>query len=117
MQFIFIILPFYRALKEGCSKQIRLHNKDLRVMVADSWNQPDSLAYKLSDKKLSIEYTQEYSQEYFKNAPIHMLNDDCLIHIFKFLLIADRVRIERGKSFNKYNGFLHTGRDKKRCSS
>ncbi|XP_032673255.1 F-box/LRR-repeat protein 20-like [Odontomachus brunneus] len=84
-----------KALKDGCSKQIRLHNRDLRIMVADSWNQPDSLAFKFSEKKFGINYTQEYTQEYFKSAPIHMLNDDCLIHIFKYLLIADRVRVER----------------------
>lgn len=68
-------------------------------MAADSWNQPDSIEQRFSEKKPDIEYTQEYTQDYFRNAPIHMLNDDCLIHIFQFLLIADRVRIERGKRY------------------
>ncbi|XP_011874815.1 PREDICTED: putative RNA-binding protein EEED8.10 isoform X2 [Vollenhovia emeryi] len=94
------------AIQDGSRKRIRLHNRDLRVMAADSWNQPDSMEHKVyvagkdssktSDRKLT---TEQYVQnKYLRNDPeqvsIHMLNDDCLRHIFLFLPITDRVRIE-----------------------
>ena len=43
-------------------------------------------------QNLDIEY---YDSE-FANDGISMLNEDCLIRIFEFLPIADRVRVERG---------------------
>ncbi|XP_032681292.1 F-box/LRR-repeat protein 2-like isoform X2 [Odontomachus brunneus] len=39
-----------------------------------------------------MEETQVYD---FQNAPINILNDDCLKHIFQFLPIVDKIRIER----------------------
>lgn len=32
-----------------------------------------------------------------KDSEIENLNDDCLLHIFHYLPIADKIRIERGK--------------------
>ncbi|EZA47801.1 Putative RNA-binding protein EEED8.10, partial [Ooceraea biroi] len=92
------------ALQDGSRKQIRLHNRDLRVMPADSWHQPDSIEQKFymrkernraSDRPASEQYSQGCLQNDSENVSIHMLNDDCLRHIFLFLPIADRVRIER----------------------
>ncbi|XP_067209749.1 F-box/LRR-repeat protein 2 isoform X1 [Linepithema humile] len=94
-----------KARLDGGRKQIRLHNRDLRVMPADSWHQPDSIEHKLytmgkesnksSEKKVNEQCTQEYLQNDTNRVSIHILNDDCLRHIFLFLPILDRVRIER----------------------
>ncbi|XP_012524950.1 F-box protein SKIP2 isoform X1 [Monomorium pharaonis] len=93
------------AMQDGSRKQIRLHNRDLRVMAADSWHQPDSMEQRLynmgkesnknSERKVTTEqYVPKYLQNDSENVSIHMLNDDCLRHIFLFLPIVDRVRIE-----------------------
>ena len=41
---------------------------------------------------------------------IHVLNDDCLIHIFEYLSPRDRIIIERGISYKIivffFNGFI-----------
>lgn len=97
-------------MQDGSRKRIRLHNRDLRVMAADSWHQPDSMeqrlynmgkeSNKISERKVATEqYVHKYLQNDTENVSIHMLNDDCLRHIFLFLPIIDRVRIEIGKYF------------------
>jgi len=100
-----------RALQDGSRKQIRLHNRDLRVLPADSWHQPDSIEQKSFNmrkerNRTSSERTMTTEQQYpqesclqndTENVSIHMLNDDCLRHIFLFLPIIDRVHIERGE--------------------
>lgn len=92
------------AMQDGSKKQIRVHNRDLRVMAADSWHQPDSIDQKLYNLgKLSNKNSEKKSNEQYhqclqndtENVSIHILNDDCLSHIFSFLPIIDRVRIER----------------------
>jgi len=92
---------------DGSRKQIRVHNRDLRVMAADSWHQPDSIDQKLYntgkesnktfEKKTINEQCHQFLQNDTEDVSIHILNDDCLRHIFLFLPIIDRVRIERGK--------------------
>ncbi|XP_011707840.1 PREDICTED: putative RNA-binding protein EEED8.10 isoform X2 [Wasmannia auropunctata] len=93
------------AMQDGSRKQIRLHNRDLRVMAADSWHQPDSMEQRLynvgkdlnktSERKATMEqYDQKYLQNDNESVSIHILNDDCLRHIFLFLPIVERVRIE-----------------------
>lgn len=96
-------------MQDGSKKQIRVHNRDLRVMAADSWHQPDSVDQKLYnigkesnkifEKKSTNEQYHQCLQNDTENVSIHILNDDCLRHIFLFLPIIDRVRIERGKHF------------------
>lgn len=97
-------------MQDGSRKRIRLHNRDLRVMAADSWHQPDSTeqslynmgkeSNKISERKIATEqYVHKYLQNDIENVSIHMLNDDCLRHIFLFLPIIDRVRIEIGEYF------------------
>lgn len=96
-------------MQDGSRKQIRLHNRDLRVMAADSWHQPDSVDQKLYnigkesnktfEKKTINEQYHQCLQNDVEDVSIHILNDDCLRHIFLFLPIIDRVRIERGKYF------------------
>lgn len=81
-------------------------------MPADSWHQPDSIEHKLynmekesnktCEKKVNEQCTQEYLQNDINNVSIHILNDDCLRHIFLFLPIVDRVRIERGEYSFKF---------------
>ncbi|XP_029671318.1 F-box/LRR-repeat protein 7-like isoform X2 [Formica exsecta] len=93
------------AMQDGSRKQIRLHNRDLRVMAADSWHQPDSVDQKLYnigkesnktfEKKTTNEQYHQCLQNDVEDVSIHILNDDCLRHIFLFLPIIDRVRIER----------------------
>ncbi|OXU27874.1 hypothetical protein TSAR_002554 [Trichomalopsis sarcophagae] len=85
-----------KASKDGLRKRIHLHNRDLRVMPADSWHQPDSIENQ--NKKLQKSPDgKEMSTDYILNedAEIHKLNDDCLMHVFSFLPIADRVKVER----------------------
>ncbi|KAK1137913.1 hypothetical protein K0M31_002407 [Melipona bicolor] len=81
--------------------EIRLHNRDLKVLAADSWHQPDSIEnqyYNVKDKSKSnkvsndVIYNLGYVQE---DISIQTLNDDCLMHIFLQLPIVDRIRIER----------------------
>lgn len=94
-------------MQDGSRKQIRVHNRDLRVMAADSWHQPDSIDQKLynigkesnktSEKKTINEHCHQCLQNDTEDVSIHILNDDCLRHIVLFLPIIDRVRIERGK--------------------
>ncbi|XP_071872648.1 putative RNA-binding protein EEED8.10 [Bombus fervidus] len=83
---------------------IRLHNRDLRVLAADSWHQPDSIenqCYNIKDKSKSnkisneIVYNFNYIRDDITDTNIQALNDDCLIHIFLQLPIIDRIRIER----------------------
>lgn len=97
-------------MQDGSRKRIRLHNRDLRVMAADSWHQPDSMEQRLytmgkelsksTERKLGTEHdAHKYLQNDTENVSIHMLNDDCLRHIFLFLPIIDRVRIEIGEAW------------------
>lgn len=81
-------------------------------MPANSWHQPDNIEHKLhnkgkelnkiSEKKMNEQYAQEYLQNDINSISIHILNDDCLRHIFIFLPIFDRVRIERGEYSQMY---------------
>ncbi|XP_046422453.1 F-box/LRR-repeat protein fbxl-1-like isoform X1 [Neodiprion fabricii] len=97
-----------KARRDGSRKEIHLHNRDLRVMPADSWHQPDSVENqrKVAARKDKTQQHTETNDCLFQpyipikdsledDAPIHKLNDDCLIHVFLHLPITDRVRIER----------------------
>ncbi|KAL2730200.1 F-box/LRR-repeat protein 7-like isoform X1 [Vespula maculifrons] len=98
------VMSAIRAREDGSKKEINLHNRDLKVMPADPWHQPDSIQIKKytltkninkSHKKSSIEETNYNSVQNHINAPIDALNDDCLIHIFLYLPIKNRIAIER----------------------
>ncbi|XP_071634234.1 putative RNA-binding protein EEED8.10 [Temnothorax longispinosus] len=93
------------AMRDG---SITLHDRHLTVRSAYSWYQPDSteqtFMYAMGNGD-SIETgetnlsTEQYVHKYHlpndtENVSIHMLNDHCLKHIFQFLPIVDRVRIE-----------------------
>ncbi|XP_043527430.1 F-box protein SKIP2-like isoform X2 [Frieseomelitta varia] len=82
-------------------EEIRLHNRDLKILAADSWHQPDSIENqyynvvkdkskfnKVSNDTCNLDYVQD-------NISIQTLNDDCLMQIFLQLPIVDRIRIER----------------------
>ena len=109
-----ISLPFFcRAREDGYKKEIQLHNRDLRVMPADSWHQPDSIENKIKlapihkQKSDSDESGDEQLSQYYASGnevTIHHLNDDCLMHIFLYLPIIDRIKIERGKNYNSTKG-------------
>ena len=88
----------FRATKDGHRKNIHLHNRDLRVMPADSWHQPDSIENISKKVQKTSDSSKTETTEYILNddALIHKLNDDCLMHIFTYLSVADRVRMERG---------------------
>ncbi|XP_046742693.1 F-box protein SKIP2-like isoform X2 [Diprion similis] len=97
-----------KARQDGSRKEIHLHNRDLRVMPADSWHQPDNMENqrKVAARKNKTQQQTETNdgvlQSYMPSKssleddiPINKLNDDCLIHMFLYLPITDRVRIER----------------------
>lgn len=102
---LFLLQSFlsFRAREDGYNKLIHLHNRDLRVMPADSWHQPDSIenmkknSAKKKEKDTDDSCNLETSYITDDTIPIHRLNDDCLIHIFHYLPIVDRVKIESGK--------------------
>lgn len=84
-------------------------------MPADAWHQPDSIENKkkivpkkkektISDDSDDVEPHQYYLAD--EKVPIHRLNDDCLIHIFLYLPIVDKVNIESGKKLIKYNSVV-----------
>lgn len=99
-------------MRDGSGKRIRLHNRDLRVMAADSWHQPDGTERRFypitgkesnetSERKFPIvePCDREYPRNDTDRVSIHTLNDDCLRHVFLFLPIVDRVRVEIGECF------------------
>lgn len=53
-----------------------------------SWFQPDKRRMNLKRKRENTPEPEE--------PPIKKLNEDCLIRIFEYLPITDRLRIERG---------------------
>ncbi|KAK0073740.1 hypothetical protein PV325_009318, partial [Microctonus aethiopoides] len=90
-----------KARKAASRMEIQLHCRILRVSSANSWHQPDSvenqrrfLKNKLDDSDESIKI-HEFIEPDFNESPIHILNDDCLMEIFLYLPIADRIRTER----------------------
>ncbi|XP_026667916.1 F-box protein SKIP2-like [Ceratina calcarata] len=77
---------------------IRLHNRNLKVVPADSWHQPDNIENRYHNTKDKKACNEQYNEEYLQNdmhTSIQILNNDCLIHIFLQLPIVDRIRIER----------------------
>ncbi|KAK2587325.1 hypothetical protein KPH14_003042 [Odynerus spinipes] len=93
-----------RARQDGSRKEINIHDRDLRVMPADSWHQPDSIKNKSftlakdwnkCHKKSPAEEVNEDCIQNYPDALIDALNDDCLMHIFLYLPIIDRIVIER----------------------
>lgn len=48
---------------------------------------------------MDFEVIDEYREGEY--SPFTTLNDDCLLHIFSFLSLTDRVRVERGKFKDK----------------
>ncbi|XP_048515255.1 putative RNA-binding protein EEED8.10 [Athalia rosae] len=96
-----------KARHDGNRKEIHLHNRDLRVMPADSWHQPDNVENQRSllitkgkaannMETGSTDSCSSPTKELIDDdSPIQKLNDDCLMHMFLYLPISDRVRIER----------------------
>ncbi|XP_014230117.1 putative RNA-binding protein EEED8.10 isoform X1 [Trichogramma pretiosum] len=84
-----------KAAKAGHMKKIHLHNRDLRVVPADSWHQPDSIENLQKKQEKASMAEAEIKYDLNPDCLIHGLNDDCLVHIFSFLPIVDRVRSER----------------------
>ncbi|KAI4504365.1 hypothetical protein M0802_000836, partial [Mischocyttarus mexicanus] len=93
-----------RAREAGSNKRIHLHSRDLKVMPADPWHQPDKIQFKSnnsakdSNKSRDISLVEETDQNVAENstiASIEVLNDDCLMHIFLYLPIMNRIAIER----------------------
>lgn len=72
-------------------------------MPADSWHQPDSIENQNKKGQKTSESNSEISTSFELNedSQIHQLNNDCLLHIFTFLPIVDRIKMERG-IYNSY---------------
>lgn len=91
-----------KAREAAYKMQVQLHCRILRVSTADTWHQPDSVENQrkyvtIKDSSMEeeiIENNRENSPEP-NNSPIQILNDDCLVEIFLYLPVADRVRMER----------------------
>ncbi|XP_034187715.1 putative RNA-binding protein EEED8.10 [Osmia lignaria lignaria] len=92
------------AIRARYEERIKLHNRNLRVVPADSWHQPDNIEnqyyntkdkYKADKKQADEQCNQDYLQNDITDISIQTLNDDCLMHIFLQLPIVDRIRIER----------------------
>ncbi|XP_034939055.1 putative RNA-binding protein EEED8.10 [Chelonus insularis] len=90
------------ARKAAYYSTIHLHRRILKVLSADPWHQPDSIENKkrflvLKKNNLDNSKSDEELSEPITNldSPINVLNDDCLVKIFLYLPIADRVRMER----------------------
>ncbi|KAK0180936.1 hypothetical protein PV327_003265 [Microctonus hyperodae] len=90
-----------KAREAASRMEIQMHCRILRVSSANSWHQPDSvenqrrfLKNKSDDSDDSIK-VHEFIEPDFNESPIHILNDDCLMEIFLYLPIADRIRTER----------------------
>ncbi|XP_076389174.1 putative RNA-binding protein EEED8.10 isoform X2 [Megachile rotundata] len=92
------------AIRARYEEGIRLHNRNLKVVPADSWHQPDNIEnqyynskdkYKTEKKQSNEQCNQDYVQNDITDICIQTLNDDCLMHIFLQLPIVDRIRIER----------------------
>lgn len=91
----------YRAIQAGYRKEIYLNGEWVRVIPAASWNQPDSIENQT--RKSNLNKVKDEDKSIYNilvidesKETIHVLNNDCLMHIFMYLPIADRVRIERG---------------------
>ncbi|XP_015175842.1 PREDICTED: F-box protein SKIP2-like isoform X2 [Polistes dominula] len=98
------VMGAIRAREAGSNKRIHLHSRDLKVMPADPWHQPDKTQFKNnnstkdSNKSREMSSTNKTDQDTVDNstiASINVLNDDCLIHIFLYLPIMDKIAIER----------------------
>ncbi|XP_015125099.1 putative RNA-binding protein EEED8.10 [Diachasma alloeum] len=89
-----------KARKAAQRMELQLHCRILRVSSADSWHQPDSIENQkrfssLKEKQNKNEEQVSVQQIPQDDSPIQVLNDDCLIEIFLYLPIADRIRMER----------------------
>jgi hypothetical protein len=51
----------------------------------------------MSERQKIFHENEQSSQEYPQKYNINILNDYCLEHIFKFLPIADRIRLGKGE--------------------
>lgn len=119
--FFCLFKPFFfaysRALDAGFRREISIRKQYLRVIPANSWNQPDNpdsqkkICYicKHQASEIDLDVTLP-SCTYFRvddGALINRLNNDCLRHIFNFLPFIDRVRVERGKYFCEKHKEIH----------
>ncbi|XP_051168770.1 putative RNA-binding protein EEED8.10 [Leptopilina boulardi] len=77
-----------QARKAGYENFIQLNNRTLTVEPAYSWLQTDK-------KRINLKRKRENIAEPDEEPPIKKLNEDCLIRIFEYLPITDRLRIER----------------------
>ncbi|XP_076626182.1 putative RNA-binding protein EEED8.10 [Colletes latitarsis] len=101
--YAFITFDSVESAARARCRYIILHNRNLRIVPADSWHQPDNIEnqyynknWQKSDKKQSNEQcSQDFVQNDITNNSIQILNDDCLMHVFLQLPIVDRIRIER----------------------
>ncbi|XP_008558130.3 F-box/LRR-repeat protein 2 [Microplitis demolitor] len=93
-----------QARRAAHRMEIKLHARVLRVTAADSWHQPDSIENRKrfsakkqnkNDIETAVAEVAELESNNDSDSPINKLNDDCLIEVFLYLPIADRIRMER----------------------
>ncbi|KAG7204795.1 hypothetical protein KM043_005202 [Ampulex compressa] len=76
------------ARKDGNEVNIMMHNQYLRVLPADPWYQPDI-------QRRRYYNNEDYVRDDIAAVHIHKLNDDCLIHIFSYLPILTRYKMQK----------------------
>ena len=81
-----------RARKSGYENLIQLHDRILMVEPVYSWFQPDR-----KSKLVCLKRKRESKLEPSEEPPIKKLNEDCLIRIFEYLPIQDKLRTEKGR--------------------
>lgn len=86
---------FCSALKKENGRN--LHGKNLTVIPADPRHQPNPKKppnEKDEPKKSQTENSCSSGEIY---PLIHKISDTCLMHIFQYLSIAERIKVEGGK--------------------
>ncbi|XP_033208590.1 uncharacterized protein LOC117167626 isoform X2 [Belonocnema kinseyi] len=79
-----------QARKAGYENLIQLYDRTLMVEPVYSWFQPDR-----RNKLVNLKRKRDKTPERLEEPPIKKLNEDCLIRIFKYLPIPDKLSTER----------------------
>ncbi|KAF3426545.1 hypothetical protein E2986_06903 [Frieseomelitta varia] len=80
------------AIRARNARRVILHSKNLIIEAANPWLQGKCVRKR--KKKCNIVSDEDWREN---EISIQKLNDDCLMHIFCYLPIMDRIRLERGK--------------------
>lgn len=89
------------------TKTHELHGKDLTVIPADPRHQPNYVKKppnNTDEPKIKESDTSTSAEIY---PLVHKISDNCLMQIFQYLPIVDRVKVERGKNQQSINNIFY----------